>query len=349
MPDYRSILKLTLGVTTTMFLVLAAPLAAEKTDVVVFKNGDRLTGEVKKLERGKLAFKTDATDTIQIEWEDVRSVRARESFDVEIRTGERYFGSLAPAEEEGKLDVAGVEETWTLDLRSVVRLTPIESGFWKRVDGSLDLGFSFTEADDRTQLSFGAEAEYRTRKYLRSLTMSTVIASQSDVDETNRSDLGLVVTRYLRRPRRHFLGFATLQRNEELGIDLRSLVAAAAGWYVVQSNTEILGLAAGLAVSQEQLEGSEPSQESVEALLGLQFQSFKYDTPERDVDVALIVYPSLSDAGRVRAELSAKVRWEIVKDFSVGLTLLESYDSEPPTEGAPTSDLTLTTSLGWSF
>ena len=47
--------------------------------------------------------------------------------------------------------------------------------------------------------------------------------------------------------------------------------------------------------------------------------------------------------------LSARVHWEIVKDFNFGLTLLESYDSEPPTAAAAKSDLTIITSLGWSF
>ena len=348
MADYRSIPRLAVGLAGAMLLVQATPLAAEKTDVVVFENGDRLTGEVKKLERGKLAFKTGATDTIQIAWEDVASVRASKSFDVETRTGERYFGSLAPAE-EGKLEVVGEQESWTLDRGSVVRLAPIEASFWKRLDGNLDLGFSFTEADDRTQLSLGAEAEFRSRKYLRAVSMSSVSASQSGVDVTNRSHLGLVVTKLLKRPRLYYLGIARLEHNEELGIDLRTLLAGAAGWNVVQSNTEILGLAAGMAYTREDFDGPDPSQESIEALLGLRFESFKFDAPERDVDINLAIFPSASELGRVRANLTARVRWEIVKDFTFGLTLLESYDSEPPTAAAAKSDLTIITSLGGSF
>ena len=95
-------------------LGLVCPVAAEKTDVVVFKNGDRLTGEVKKLERGKLSFKTDTTETIQIQWSDVARVQGSETFDVELDTGERYLGSLGPASEEGQLVVGGEEETWTI-------------------------------------------------------------------------------------------------------------------------------------------------------------------------------------------------------------------------------------------
>lgn len=50
-----------------IFVLIAMPaIGAPKTDVVVFNNGDRLTGEVKSLERGRLCFETDATDTISI-------------------------------------------------------------------------------------------------------------------------------------------------------------------------------------------------------------------------------------------------------------------------------------------
>lgn len=38
--------------------------ANANTDVVYFHNGDRLTGDIKSLERGKLRFKTAATNTI---------------------------------------------------------------------------------------------------------------------------------------------------------------------------------------------------------------------------------------------------------------------------------------------
>ena len=53
-----------------LLLVLASTsaLGAPKTDTVVFHNGDRLTGEVKGLDRGQLSFDTDATGTIAIEW-----------------------------------------------------------------------------------------------------------------------------------------------------------------------------------------------------------------------------------------------------------------------------------------
>ena len=344
----RPLFALTLVLAAVAFLAPADPLRAAKTDVVTFPNGDRLTGEVKGLERGELAFKTGATGTIKIEWDEVASVRGSETFQVETRTGERYFGSLAPAG-EGELEVVGEEKSWILERLSVVYMEEIEKGFWKRLDGELDLGFSFTEADDRLQLSFGAEASYRTKKYLRTLSFNAIQTSQDEIDDTSRQDLDLQMIRDLRQPRRVLVTLASLQRNDELDLDLRALAGVAAGWFAVQTNTELLNLFAGGVFTSEDVAGAEDDQESIEAVLGLGFQSFRYDTPERDLDIRLAVFPSLSESGRVRAELKAKISWEIVEDFTFGLTLLESYDSDPATEGAEQTDLSLVSSLGWSF
>ena len=58
-----------------LLALLFSPLArAEKTDIVVLKNGDKITGEVKGLERGKLEFSTDSMGTVSIEWEDIQEI-----------------------------------------------------------------------------------------------------------------------------------------------------------------------------------------------------------------------------------------------------------------------------------
>lgn len=41
--------------------------ANEKTDIVILKNGDRVTGEIKNLEAGLLELKTDTMGTVYIQ------------------------------------------------------------------------------------------------------------------------------------------------------------------------------------------------------------------------------------------------------------------------------------------
>ena len=45
--------------------------ARDKTDVISMSNGDRVTGEIKQLEHGKLRLSTDSLGELSIEWNDI--------------------------------------------------------------------------------------------------------------------------------------------------------------------------------------------------------------------------------------------------------------------------------------
>lgn len=336
-----------LTVAGLLLLAPVTPARAEKTDVVILKNGDRVTGEVKALERGRLSFSTDSMGSLQIEWEEIEKIDSGQNVEVEVATGEKFFGSLTAEAEAGRLQVRGETESVTLELASVVRMVPIEDTFLRRLDGSFDLGFSFTSANDATQYSLGSNVRYRTRRFSRHLGLSSTFLDQRNAERTRRTSLEGGLQRFLAN-RRFTNVVLQFQQNEELGLELRSLVAAGYGRHAVQSNNLQLDLFAGLALNSEDFQGFAPSS-STEVVGGLQFAVFKFDDPETDVRASLFVFPSLSNPGRVRAELEARLRREIVKDFFFSISLYDSYDSEPPLPDLPTNDWGTSSSLGWSF
>ena len=57
----------------------------------------------------------------------------------------------------------------------------------------------------------------------------------------------------------------------------------------------------------------------------------------------------LSQWGRFRLEANARLSREVLKDFYLGLSGYESYDSEPATEGAKRNDWGLTVTVGLRF
>ena len=135
----------------------SACIGQAKTDVVIFKNGDRLTGEVKSLERGRLRFKTDATDTINIEWDEVAYLSSDQNIQVETVLGKRYLGQLVPSEEKFNLVIATNAEPVKLNNTQVVQMTPIEEKGVNRIDGEITAGYNFTKASEVTQLNLGVE------------------------------------------------------------------------------------------------------------------------------------------------------------------------------------------------
>ena len=206
-----------------LLLACGPLLAAEKTDVVVLRNGDQITGEVKGLEQGKLTFKTDHMGTVSIEWDEIEELTSAQSFEVEVESGDKFYGTPGPATEEGEMSVAGEPETTSLVMATVVRIVPIETGLLNRLDGSLDFGFNVTRANRATQLTVGAEARHRTRKHARVLKFNSTFAEQQDAERTKRQSLEGTLTRFLSK-RRLAVGILEFQENEELDLELRSLI-----------------------------------------------------------------------------------------------------------------------------
>jgi hypothetical protein len=72
---------------------LPAAALADKTDVIYMRNGDRVTCEIKRLERGQLKVSTDGMGTVYIEWEDIAQLVSKELYIVELQDGKRVQGT----------------------------------------------------------------------------------------------------------------------------------------------------------------------------------------------------------------------------------------------------------------
>src|ERR1700690_1738664 len=72
---------------------LATPALAERTDVVVLDNGDRITGEVLELSAGQLKFKTDHVGTLYIDWTHMVSLTTAQRLNIELLDGKRLYGA----------------------------------------------------------------------------------------------------------------------------------------------------------------------------------------------------------------------------------------------------------------
>jgi hypothetical protein len=79
-----------------------------------------------------------------------------------------------------------------------------------------------------------------------------------------------------------------------------------------------------------------------------QYEYFTYDSPKTSLTTTLTIFPSVTDAGRIRSNIDVALRRELVKDLFVELSFYDSYDSRPPDEGEK-NDYGIVTSLGYTF
>ena len=240
--------------TILFWLVAVVPAAAQKTDIVELANGDRVTCEIQKLDRGKLTVKTDGIGTISIEWNDVARVTSAASYDVELESGARATGSIARGD-AGTLDLVSASGTQRLALENIVRMARLGRTFWRRLDGSIAAGFSFTQANVQTQWTFDASVSYRSQRWLTMLNADSLLTTREDADSQSRNDLSLQTQRFI-RPRWSYVGLATFQQNEELSLNLRSLAGGGVVWIPQQSNRTVVQIPVGVVFTREQYAGA---------------------------------------------------------------------------------------------
>ena len=286
--------------------------------------------------------------TVQIEWKDIVSMTSPFDFEIELQNGFMYLGSFGEPTEPGTLRIEEEAEAVEIGLGRVIRINTIEDSFWKRIDGSLSLGFNYTKASDVGTLSFSTDATYRKPKYLYSFNLSTIVTSQEARATTKRGDLSFSYVRF--RSNRVFVeGSTGAQTNDELGIDLRLLIGGGIGRHWKQTNRSLFDTSGGLVATEEWLTGTSKSQTNLEMYGTLVYEFFQYDTPKSDISVRLTVYPSVTDWGRVRTEFDASIRKELITDFFLDVSLYLSGDNRPPLTAVATVDYGIVLSLGWTF
>ena len=342
-------LRITPGLGGLALTLLAATTEAQaaKTDVVTLVNGDKVTGEVKQLSQGLLQYKTDSMSTVSIEWVDVVRLASALTFQVEVKNGDFYYGSLLDVDEERVLRVGIGEFQIDLPLTEVINISRIKHGFWQTLDGSLSLGFQATKATEVVQLSLMGNVEQLTRKNRNYVNLRLAISSTAKQPTTKNNNLGFSRD-WLLGHRYAVGGSIQFQQNDELGIDFRTLLGVNGTRAMIQAMRQRLYLSAGVTYNRENVSDG-GIKTSGEAMLNFDWSIFKYKSPKTDFYFKWFVYPSLTTRGRVRSQIDTNVRQELVKDFFLNFTGVYSYDSDPPNEEAGTEDYAITAGLGWSF
>jgi hypothetical protein len=340
---------------TLLLVLLNSPaLAAPKTDVLVLINGDRMTGEVDQLSYGQLTYKTDHMGTIYVEWDKVVSLKTTQVLQVELADGRRFFGQApeAAAEKATLRLVTGSEGAEPapvlLAMSDILRIatTTEAKGFYNRLEGSVSAGYSFAQANSVEVATLAAEVSSRSRTKRWKIAFDGQATSQESAPSSERGLLTFSLEHFM--PDRYFreevLAFST---NQELGLDLRSLIGGIYGRYLMQDQHREWRAGAGLAASKEK--GTDGTRRNnLEADLSTDLRLFHLDSPKMNVTATVSVLPSLSDWGRVRGEGTIKARREIVSDLFFELSFNDSYDNSA-TEGAKSNDWDVSTSIGYTF
>jgi len=323
---------------------------AQSDDVLITSNGDRLTGEIKSLDRGMLSFSTDATDTIQVKWTHVAALTSEQNFLITLDDDREVFGSLTPASEDGSLRLSTARVgTIELPILTVVRMSPVEGRLADQIDFSVNLGYNKTKTNSVAQGNFGANFSYRTEERLFSSDLQTTRSARAGEVPSIRLNSTYSYRRFIRDRHWDPIGFGLFERNDELGLNRRVTLGAGLTRWLFDTNSHRASFMGGLVATREDEVGVPGSDDSFETAMALSLDWFRLDDPELDVSMTFTTFQRLSDTSRTRGNLDVNLRWELVNDFFWGFSTYYSYNTKPSGEEASKTDYGVVTTLGWSF
>ncbi len=115
-------------------------------DVLVLKNGDRITGEIKRIWDSEITIEPDYADDFKVDVEAIEHIESDRNFDIELKGGRSLLAQFDGADAEGNQIIRSVDETLAVPLALLFELDEPEKDFdW---EGHID--FSATVNDGNT-------------------------------------------------------------------------------------------------------------------------------------------------------------------------------------------------------
>jgi len=335
---------------TLLFAAYEASAQASETftDRIYLKNGDRVTGNIKELDRGKLRIKTQTMDTVFVNWVDVESIESSSYLRIAKTDGTFQSGRVQKSDADNSVVVQTVGGTVELPNLEIASMKPIrvDESFWHRLEGDVSAGIDYKKASDILLVNVASNLRLREEKYEIDFGFNWNETSRTETSDSSRADLIGDYTRFL-GDRWFWKASAGFERNQELGIDLRSLVIGSAGKYFIQTSTMRFEVNAGLAASRED-RIDDTFQESFEAVIRSSFDLFQLNIPITRLTANVNVFPGITESGRIRVNTDITMRNELWRDFFWELQFYSTYDNQP-VETAVREDFGIITSLGASF
>ena len=331
---------------------LCVPVQAKRKDVVVMNNGDRFTGEVKRLQDGLLYVSTDyVSGNIGLDWNQVKSVQSTATYRIVLTNGKRFEGKIEKHSNDSSntedFSIREATEETQVPSLDIVSIDSRSSTFWRQLQGAIDFGYSFTSGNSQSTLNSNTSAAYKTPGWEVATSFDSTFSGQSGASKTNRQDFQGTFSKFL-NTNSYILALSDFLHSSQQDLTLRTTLGGAFGRYVKRTTTSNLAWLAGVVYIHESFgtRAGNPSDQNIEGIVGLRYSYVRFNFGEFHSQVW--AFPGLTDAGRVRVTTNNSLTIKLRNNFHLAFTFWDNFDSRPPMT-ARKNELGTSTGIGWSF
>lgn len=337
-------------------LLLSLPLSAqENNDVIVMKNADRFTCEIKGLSAGVLSVKLSYVDgTISVQWSQVAHLESNRLFLIQTESGLVYTGKVstsgASKDPPIKIEVAiaPVREVEVAQ-REIIKLSQTSESFWHRFDGAVNSGIAYSKGNETVQYNLSSQVVYSRERWSSQANYNSTFSSSSGANLSTRNQIDLSMMRLLRWNNWFYAGYASFLQSSVQEINLQTTLSGGIGRYLKNTNRASISVLGGLGwqnVGYKQTTVDQGPQNTGVGFVATDIKAFKFKKTDLDITASLI--PAISEPGRVHFNTNATYYIKLINDLSWNFSFYGSWDNRPPAT-LPGSDYGSSSGLSWTF
>jgi hypothetical protein len=337
-------------------LFLAAPLfAREKSDVIIMKNGDRVTCEIKGLNGDTLYISVDyILSTLSVDWSKVDHVESKQLFIVKTQDGVVHSGTLStPETPEGRpiqIEVLELPDTKVeLDKSQIIKMDQTADNFWHRFNGDIGMGTTYNKGNQSTQYNLSSSISYPQERWSAGVSYNSTLSASTRDTPATRNEVVLLGQRLLRWNNWYYTGLADFLQSSEQGIRLQTSIGGGIGRYMVNNNHASITLFGGLAwqrINYQQKILPATTQNVASALVGSQVRLFYFNRTTLSLSAYLL--PAMSEPGRVHFNLNTSYYVKLWSNLKWNISFYGNWDNRPP-PGFSGSDYGTSSGVTWTF
>jgi len=333
-------------------LLLTIPLfARDSTDVIIMKNGDRLTGEIKGLNAGVLYMSMKyILGTSQVEWSSVARLESNQLFLVKTEDGSVYTGTLntteAPSGRPMAITVVETKGEAVINSTRIVEMDTTSSKFLQRFNGSINTGIIYSKGNQSTQYSLGSQIAYPRERWGAEASFNSTLSASTGTTASTRNQLDLDVFRLLRWDNWFYEGVGTFLQSSEQGIVRQTTFGGGIGRYLKNTNAARVSLVGGFVGQNTIYQSNIVTQNLGSALIAANLQFFRFNKTNGSLEAALM--PAVSEPGRVKFNINATYYIKLTGNLSWNASFYGNWDNRPP-GGLSSSDYGSSSGLSWTF
>lgn len=312
-------------------------------DILVLKNGDRITGDIKKIWDAEITIEPTYADEFRVDLPAVHHIESDRDFEIELGDGAKVVATPTGADDDGNQILTVNNESFAVPLASLFELDEPEVDFeW---DSNIDLSATVNKGNtDSSNGKLHAETTLKLsdHRHIGELTFSRERQNRELIKE---NDQFVYHYNWLFRDPLFLAASVDFQSDPIIELDQRIIASVGIGRDLWNRPRKLLSVQIGVGGQTESIGGNRT--ESTVATLGTRYRhDFFGDDLELYQNISIT--HNLSGRTNTSYKTTTGVRFEITDLLYANFSIDYNYETDP-VEPAVSEDITVLLGGGIEF